>query len=187
MSMQPVPGPEPDAQVEPAIKAIRRRSTATSEWVTHKDHPRSLAGQFYLSVTLNSVDSGLRAELRRIPAQSTELAPVFEAAFAVLLERCFTRVPDEATVDRFIDHMLTPLGESVRFDRGVARQLVLKGATHSEAPAELDRDDAIEVYGVFSYIIARRLGLSEDVVRQIARKAEQLAMSRGYRLTMIEP
>lgn len=148
------------------------------------DQPQSLAARFYASSVLSWVDADLRAELRRLPDQSAQLAPVFEAAFAALLESCFTRTPDEVTADRFIDHMLTPLGDGVPFDKGIARQLVLNGAAHCGIPVELDQDDAIEIYSVFSYIIMRRLGLSEDIVRQAACKAEKLAMSGGHRLTM---
>lgn len=143
--------------------------------------PRSTAGRYFLSFAMGrSTDRArLARELRGSADAVTEIVPVFEASLAVLLDKCFTRAPEATTVERFVETVLSPFADSIRFDQAVAGRFVASVLVGSRFPEDMDREDAIELCAVFAYVIVRRLGLCEKVVRYAIGKAEQLVLSGG--------
>jgi len=150
------------------------------------DMPTSVVGRYIYCLILGR--SSERREYRsqlvaRVPAGSDERTKLFDGVFARLLKTCFTRVPDDAVVSRFLDTLLAPIAGSVKLDMDVARQLVRRATSGVQVIAQLPKEDELlEIYGVISHLIVRRFAIGDADVSRVIRDAEHSAAQQGVGL-----
>ena len=149
--------------------------------------PVSLMGVFYLNGLLNRVprrDAVLKLAKERIPVENPERGVLIALLLELLIERCFTKAPDDATIQRFLDHMFAGMRDSSRPDTELSIDLVRLALSPDGIPelsSPLD-GKVITTRVALSAAITLRYGLGEAELGDIIARAEARATSLGIDL-----
>ena len=148
--------------------------------------PTSVVGRYiyFLVLGRSSERRAYRSQLvAQVPSSSSGRTALFDGVFARLLSRCFTNIPDDSVIARFLDELLAPISGSVDLDMDVARQLVRRATSGGRVSVPLPgEDELLEIYGVISHLIVRRFAVGDVDVARIIRDAEDALAKHGVEL-----